>query len=81
MSNVTCLQLSDIGLYLNWDPSHLQLCLEDEAEQARLDALFRVSVNDRTSRHARMPTGDILIMLDEGISTVAVQRLVVTTYL
>ncbi|KAJ4488680.1 hypothetical protein C8R41DRAFT_981845 [Lentinula lateritia] len=65
MSNVTCLQLSDIGLYLNWDPSHLQLCLEDEAEQARLDALFRVSVNDRTSRHARMPTGDILIMLDE----------------
>ncbi|KAJ3920345.1 hypothetical protein F5877DRAFT_77246 [Lentinula edodes] len=65
MSNVTCLQLSDTGLYLNWDPSHLQLCLEDEAEQARLDALFRVSVNDRTSRHARMPTGDILIMLDE----------------
>ncbi|KAH7868254.1 uncharacterized protein C8R40DRAFT_1074950 [Lentinula edodes] len=32
MSNVTCLQPSDTGLYLDWVPSHLKLCLEDEAK-------------------------------------------------
>ncbi|KAJ3746772.1 hypothetical protein DFH05DRAFT_981227 [Lentinula detonsa] len=67
MSNLTCLQLSDTGLYLNWDPSYLEFCHEDEDEQRRLHALFqvRMSATDRTVRHFRTPTGDMIIMLDE----------------
>ncbi|KAJ4490203.1 hypothetical protein J3R30DRAFT_3276999 [Lentinula aciculospora] len=67
LSNLTCLQLSDTGLYLNWDPFHLKICQENEAEPRRLEALFRASTSDQTIRYLRMPTGDVLIMLGEGM--------------
>ncbi|KAE9407968.1 hypothetical protein BT96DRAFT_986195 [Gymnopus androsaceus JB14] len=58
MSNCSCLQLSDTGLYINWDPAYLEYHQENEEEQTRLDALFHSAVNDRTLRYFRMPTGD-----------------------
>ncbi|KAF5389649.1 hypothetical protein D9757_004139 [Collybiopsis confluens] len=65
MSNVTCLQLSDAGLYLNWDPAYLAYSEASSEEQDRLESVFRTNVNNRTTRYARMPTGDLIVLLDD----------------
>ncbi|KAJ3715067.1 hypothetical protein EV361DRAFT_945935 [Lentinula raphanica] len=67
LSNLTCLQLSDTGLYLNWDTSYLQLCEDDEVERRRSDDLFHDSVDDQHISHLRMPTGDLIILLIGGV--------------
>jgi hypothetical protein len=68
MSNITCLQLSDTGLYLNWDPAYLAYSEASEEEQERLEEIFSTAVNNRPTRYLSMPTGDRMILLDGGLS-------------
>lgn len=69
MSNLTCLQLSDTGLYLNWDPTYLDYYLKTLDERKRLDDVFRAAVKDKTMRYFRLPTGDVIVVMDNGVSS------------
>ncbi|KAF9078790.1 hypothetical protein BDP27DRAFT_1441172 [Rhodocollybia butyracea] len=65
MSNTTCLQLSDTGLYLNWDPEYLTYAQESLVERERLQDMFIRSLNNQRMRQLRMPTGDLILVLDD----------------
>ncbi|KAK7030833.1 hypothetical protein VNI00_013941 [Paramarasmius palmivorus] len=98
LGGISCLQISDSGLYLNWDPAQLRLAMwekrlqrastsapssplentmpgsfgdveEQESEVERQffasEDTFRQTMK-RKGRYGVLPTGDLVVMLDQG---------------
>ncbi|KAF5344917.1 hypothetical protein D9758_011579 [Tetrapyrgos nigripes] len=77
LSSISCLQLGETGLYFNWNAEVLQ---SDPTENERQ---FSISLRS-SARHARLQTGDYMVMLDpdlpftSSISTVCSVNMVST---